>query len=219
MTIKPALQNDINEIPLLAVAIKKTSAGLNHTGMLYKRNSREKTKLFHLEWHHKLTNENAEEKIGYCWGESDLCDAVKRRIIGQIINILRHKDNPPVQYGFSRHGLSFDEKGYYIKTLAGEGLTCATFVLDIFKSVGIPILKEDGWPTRDEDQEWKEFIVSELEKTPNIEEDHIEALKQSENIVRFRPEEVAAGYIEESRAWPASLEQVQDKASEINNSI
>jgi hypothetical protein len=70
-------------------------------------------------------------------------------------------------------GIYFDTTTYnYIRTAAGEGLTCATFILAVMNSVGIKLLEDETWPVREEDKEWIEQIVGTLAES-GVNREHI----------------------------------------------
>ncbi len=75
----------------------------------------------------------------------------------------------------------------------GRGLTCATFVLAMFASHGIPLLQLSEWPDREEDRAWQEYIVGVLRKN-GADEKHVNAVNEQvkRGCARYRPEEVAA---------------------------
>lgn len=99
------------------------------------------------------------------------------------------------------YGLSYDEYAMYADGklfLAGNeiGLTCATYVLTLFHSVGIDLVDIHNWPEREEDRGWFEW-VKELFKIQKVKmflgmtKEH-QAKVLNENLgPRFRPEEVA----------------------------
>lgn len=88
---------------------------------------------------------------------------------------------------------SFNSKGLYTLPKGSDGLTCATFVSEICRGVGLPLLDEDSWIARTEDQQWITQICSMLED-PRSGADiaHIAQVKAGFSGLRIRPEEVAS---------------------------
>jgi hypothetical protein len=84
------------------------------------------------------------------------------------------------------------------EVLDGLGLTCATFVLAVFASRGIPLVRLDEWQARSEDVIWQDKIISDLRSwrkgDPEVEA-HAAALQGERGCVRYRPEEVMAAGI------------------------
>lgn len=175
-----------------------------HIGIAY-RTVKGDVKIVDLAWHCLLCNAEPEPGKEWHWGEAGL-DEINRQIIAMRINQLADKNmskygpDSPVSYGIGYEGEYFDKNTFeYIRNNASEGLTCATFVLAVFKTLALPFIDESSWEVRDDDKEWQEKIVGILMDTQtryNIPEEHI--LAQIDKIgagVRFRPEEVAGSGI------------------------
>ena len=89
----------------------------------------------------------------------------------------------------------------YVRGRPGDGLTCATFVMAIFREFGIELLDTSNWPVRGTDLLWLSKTISFLETWGEKERaegrgdpdlpDHISALRNSATALRFRPQEVA----------------------------
>ena len=60
-------------------------------------------------------------------------------------------------YGLAWRGSRFTASGVLELAPGARGLTCATFVLAVLKSVGIELVAEDTWPDRLEETD--EFIT------------------------------------------------------------
>lgn len=102
-------------------------------------------------------------------------------------NLEEIRKNKKFPYALSFLGSKFDNTGQLILRERSKGLTCATFVLAIFKTVGIDLVKEDEWPARyNEDLEFLETLSSFA--TP----EHLKLLKKEveEGCKRIRPAEV-----------------------------
>jgi hypothetical protein len=86
-----------------------------------------------------------------------------------------------------------------VRHAAGEGLTCATFLLAVFRRWGLPLVDESTWPQgRREDSSWVLKIVRWLYRwaknsgVPIPTEHFVEQIRQRWSLRRFRPEEVCA---------------------------
>lgn len=97
-----------------------------------------------------------------------------------------------IPYGFSfRDGL-FDPNGRWLG-VKGEGLTCATFVLAMFRTLGYDLIEIDSWeqkPKADiqEDKQWYGFISRYCQD--DVDQKNPDS---GDYYPRFRPEEVAVG--------------------------
>lgn len=101
-----------------------------------------------------------------------------------------------------KYGLRYDEYAEYDEhgiLHLGEheiGLTCATYVLTLFHSVGLDIVDIHNWPMRESDKEWLKKIF-ETYSDPDTKrhfcmtKEHLALMKAEDVTSRFRPEEVA----------------------------
>ncbi len=99
------------------------------------------------------------------------------------------------------YGLSYDEFAMYADgklNLAGNeiGLTCATYVLTLFHSVGIDLVDIHNWPEREEDRKWFEWVkklfgIQKIKIYLGMSREHQAKVLNEKFGPRFRPEEVA----------------------------
>ena len=88
---------------------------------------------------------------------------------------------------------AFDKEGNYKPPAGRDGLTCATFVSEVCRGVGLRLLDEAAWTARAEDAEWIEEICRALSHPDSgADEAHVRHVRASFNGIRIRPEEVAA---------------------------
>jgi hypothetical protein len=88
---------------------------------------------------------------------------------------------------------SFKKDGTYHPPQGKDGLTCATFVSEICRGVGLPLLNEGDWKPRLEDAEWIDQICVLLSRPESgADGTHIAHVRASFDGLRIRPEEVAA---------------------------
>lgn len=103
----------------------------------------------------------------------------------------------------------------------GSGLTCATFVLQVFRNQSFDIIDIDSWKSRDDDGAWQAKILDDLKIYSDASEAHLEALKEHiGKAARFRPEEVAGcarDFDEESIEFPEGVRLGQEVYQEMRN--
>ena len=119
------------------------------------------------------------------------------------------KGKDPLAYALRYDGGRFDPGTGCFLSESGHGLTCATFVLAVFKSHGVDLLRTDQWRERDEDKKWQQWILDELGDARYATPEHIRAVEREIKLgcARFRPQEVAAaGTAETPDALPISFE-------------
>ena len=203
----------------LAVAVCQTRPDQLHVGLVYIRD--EVTPILcHLAWHHMLRFEDPVVRPSWSisnihWQEVNL-DHINRRVIAGWLEDLRSNPND-IPYGFDIEPPVFSANGQYIVQPNGKGLTCATFVVEVYRANALPLLDEDTWPSRfDEDTSWQEQILEFLRNT-GAEESHIDALSSDIGCVRFKPEEVAAATLQEDR--PVSFDECVNLAHEIRRVV
>lgn len=101
-----------------------------------------------------------------------------------------------------KYGLRYDEYAEYDENgllHLGEheiGLTCATYVLTLFHSVGFDLVDIHNWPMRESDKKWLKKIIEtysnpEVKTHVNMTKEHLEKMSNEDVTSRFRPEEVA----------------------------
>jgi len=100
----------------------------------------------------------------------------------------RFQTDKQFPYALNFNGASFDAAGCLQLGPDGRGLTCATFVLAIFKSVGIELVDMEGWPVRQAEDE--AFLAS----ITWAKADHLRVLKEevAQGAHRVHPPEVLA---------------------------
>ena len=122
---------------------------------------------------------------------------VQEQIAAFIIHRAEEAGRGEIPYSILRQGKSFDETGKYVTAGIGEGLTCATYVLAAFEALEISLVDLASWPVgRPEDQPWFLEILQLLaQAVPAAAPEHIAAQEAAlPNVVRYRPEEVAAAF-------------------------
>jgi len=108
----------------------------------------------------------------------------------------------------------FDEKNALIPLDAGDGFTCATFVLESFKRYGLDMVDRKTWPITSKDSEWQDGIIRVAQLRP---EQFVAQVEKVGKYPRFRPEHAlgAAHYFTNeqlpySTVAPAGLEVVAE---------
>lgn len=182
-----------------------------HIGIIYNKNGQ--TWLIHLAWDCSLKDEPIPEN--FYWGLSSL-DNDERALIASYVPEL--KNNKDIRYAFiNKNKIVFDTDGKYIIRPPGEGLTCATFVMEVFEWLYLPVVDQKSWETRDTDQPFFDCILKFLKK--QMSDDYIKHIEENRDVPRFRPEEIAAGVI--SDEFPLSFQKAlkisRKIVSEINS--
>ena len=212
MSLKSSVSSSVESIDHIAVCIQKISDEQRHLGIFYKDDETDKVRFLHLAWHYMLQDEEA--PLQARWVESNLNSTLRKQLWAYISMLASSPTRIP--YGFENYSQSIDPNtGIYLKTGAGEGLTCASFVLAVFDAHGLQMINQLNWPNREDDENWQKDIIKILEgrlshPNPNlrVSQEHIEGMKQSMGFVRIRPEEVAGAFGLSSQDWALDSDQV-----------
>lgn len=126
------------------------------------------------------------------------------------------------------YGLSYDEYARYDdgKLFLGEneiGLTCATFVITLFHSVGIDLVDINNWPAREEDRSWfdrvkKIFSIQNVKLYLRMTKEHQTKILNEKFGPRFRPEEVAVSSALYDNK-PANTQLIWEHGARLHNYI
>lgn len=124
------------------------------------------------------------------------------------------------------YGLSYDEFAIYADgklNLAGNeiGLTCATYVLTLFHSVGIDLVDIHNWPAREDDRSWFErvkklFGIYRIKIYLGMTKDHQTKILNEGFGPRFRPEEVAVSSAL-YKGGPADTQLIWDHGARLHH--
>lgn len=191
MTFTTNTDRPMRPTAYVGVAIRATNQTPQrmHVGILY-LSTRNEVKFAHLAFHKDLRNDSLPLEDEYFWEDcrwlmQDGMDSVAQLIADFIeacvqTNEIPYGPNPPVD--------AFDAFGRYQPKNPREGLTCATFVSEIFSSVGFPVVELNTWRSRDEDNSWWHDIESLLKRSAP---DRASELAGVQLSFRLRPDEVA----------------------------
>lgn len=169
-----------------------------------------------------LINQHVEQEMPQFWVKTSISRLQSIAVGAYCRAVCDPKNNTNIPYGFSlRDGLLGVEGELRGKWLGepGDGLTCATFVLCIFRGLNIDILKINSWDDKPEEDKrvddiWRDSIASALPK--QVQERFIAGKISS----RYRPEEVAVGANSPDRPLDYSIarelgDQMLEKLSQI----
>lgn len=151
----------------------------------------------HLAWHATLRSD--EPYPGLCWVDLALPRDRALSVAARCRQVWRQHAAGGLPYAFKYAETSFTGVGELRLGVAEHGLTCATFIMAIFASVGTPLLLPEEWPVRPEDSVWHARIIEALKQSASPE--HVAVVEKEVGCARFRPTEVAA-----CSTWPALAE-------------
>ena len=135
--------------------------------------------------------------VRYHWLSIDL-DLANQRILAATIHAWLEDNNGKIPYSVAHKGGIVFRDGIWIGDSPGQGLTCATFLVELFKYLGIPFIDEGSWLRRPGDEEWAVNILGLIAANPPshlpaMTQEHVDAQMESiGETVRIRPSDVAA---------------------------
>jgi len=215
--ISRVLDNDIENLGV-AIARPVPQSEQFHTGIVY-RDSNDQIMLLHLAWHYKLCNQPLPaEYLAF----NSVLDELNQIHLAAFCQTVAEQNPKGIPYGICIDGTGFSESGKFTLIEDFAGLTCATFVLQIFHSQGYILIDLDNWKIRDSDTQWQQQIIQKLETYLAGIDKKDELLeyqnrKISEGASRFRPEEICAAVVLPNP--PHNCDSLEEMASQIVSSL
>lgn len=203
-------ERSLNEIRFAAIAIKLVHGEDRHLGILHRTANAETVLLLNLAFHFALRNDSPNSS--YFWVDPPIHPS-RARQVAAFCRIVWKRVGTRLPYAFSMPSDCFDAStGEFRPEPNMLGLTCATFVLAIFHSAGLPLIDYTSWPAnRPGDEDWQSRILALLEAHASPE--HVQAVTDRPRSIRYRPEEVAAAGT--SNTLPATFSYVEPISREI----
>lgn len=162
----------------------------SHCGVAY--NIQNTLKIIHLATHKDV---RVDEDWGHflIWVKPKMPAIVQDTLI-PFFEVIESKINAGayhIPYGFKYENYSsFDRNGDLTLGKGSKGLSCSTYVITLFHSIGIDLVDIENWPSRKEDLPWYSFIIG-IFTSGGMKSELLENLKKEIGAPRFRPEETA----------------------------
>ena len=194
----------------LGLAIRNIADEQNHCGILYRLDSGE-VRMLHLAFHFDLRDE--ELRANYWCAPAGL-ELENQLVVAAFASTIANA-KPNVPYGFDANGMVFDSgSGELLEAPAGRGLTCATFILALFRTLGFEPVDQETWPMRPEDEIWQQQITQAMTQA-GASQDHIDAVTDNGRSRRFRPEEVVGTSATSDDEWSIDFDMARVIAQEV----
>jgi len=192
-------RNSSNDVPWVAVFLERLPAGNLHTGIVY-RDGNQKLHRLHFGWQYTLIHQKCRPSLACAiplLDQIDLADEIF--ISGFCGRIARSIANKKIPYSLRIDpDVEFDTKTGGIR-FGGEfsGLSCATFVVVVFRSANNPLVDTSNWPEGDKGDmaDTYQFAAS-LASGGDVEQARIVAAEAG--LPRARPEQVAGACLEDA---------------------
>lgn len=192
-------------LPDAAVAI---APGAEHIGVVYRREDGT-LRWLHLAFHHRL-RDDAALPADHRWVLSPL-DPERLTLVAAMCERVVARVGRNMPYGFRYDATRFAADGVLLLGDDEVGLTCATFVLALFRSVGVELLRVAEWTARPDDTARHAALVALLEAHCE-DKAHVRAVRKEAGCVRFRPAKVAGA---SSERPPCGFARAEETAEAI----
>ncbi len=187
-----------NSNQLIGISIGKSSPTTLHNKLLI--NFEGTFGELHLAFHHDLRfSDTLEESSQYIW-DIPIGIPISRlkALAAKCVKIIKNMGKQEIPYAIEYKGKrKFDKEGIYNSYFdtSEYGVTCSTFILTIFESVGLEIIDWKNWQNRNEDQEWFNNLIRLInierwKKTVIMSDEHFNNLRSEQNCKKIRPEEI-----------------------------
>lgn len=174
----------------VAIALTFGAFG-RHVGLVFKSN--DILRVVHMRFHMNVGVEPFPTEHSPCWIAAPLnMHSISSKILIGHLNRIGGA-SPKIPFGVNvRHSKgSFTPQGDYVRPAGSDGLTCATFVNEICRAIGLPLVDETTWTEdREDDRLWVDEVAG-LLQAKKADAAHITWVRGLANGVRIRPEEVA----------------------------
>lgn len=207
-----------NESQLMSVIVVQNGVDQRHCGIIYKFKGQ--NSVIHLAWHYNLQHELDMSKFQDYYSVKSQLDEYRQYALCAMCDVIKEDTNIP--YAFYYQDTVFNEKGKLCLGKNEVGLTCATFVLAVFKSSSIEILDLLTWPSREDDTVFHRNILNYLNKEMErgiVSQKHFDSVKSENSCARFRPEEVAIGSGFSFERMPLCYDDLKELSIEIKNKL
>jgi hypothetical protein len=126
----------------------------------------------------------------FFWIAPDLSQE-DQRILAATFDAWLDENENKIPYSVAHPGGVVFKDKVWVGNEPGQGLTCATFIVELFNELGIPFIDVETWQARNGDAEWAEEILKLISNLMSLE--HVEAQRAKiGHTVRVRPADIAA---------------------------
>jgi hypothetical protein len=192
---------------MAAAVVCRTDHGNLHAGLLHRR-AGQHPGVLHLGWQDHLSEEWSWAKL---WAVPETEPEKLRVAAGVCRRIMRvYKKRRAFPYALAWLGSDFNSRGGLRLKPGSKGLTCATFILAVFKTAGVELVLEEDWPIRTaDDRRFLELVAG------FATDEHLEVLRSEveAGCRRIQPHEVVGACA--CTPLPAAFEPTKSAAEEV----
>ena len=201
----------------IAVQVSDFAARQLHTATLYRFDDR--LMIGDLQNHLCSRRTDARASDSLFWIAPDLSQD-EQRILAAKVDAWLDENEGKIPYSVAHPGGVIFKDNVWVGDEPGQGLTCATFIVELFNELGLPFIDIETWQVRTEDAEWAERIIAMLEHSMSPE--HVVAQRNRiGQTVRVRPADIAAAalLVNQKTEIPLRFEVVAPLSAHIEEAL
>lgn len=212
MEVKSVFNSAFKDVDIIGVCIARLDKNRKqqHVGIIYNDGQKNDASILNLAWHFDLRKDTPDPR--YLWIDIPL-DRANKMHLANMCELIFASNEDEIPYGICIEGTGFAKDGTFTTTEQYAGLTCATFVIQVFHSQQFYIIDFDKWEHRRSNEVWQRQIIQLLERKADKEHIAYQRKKIQEGAARFKPEEVAAAACLPNP--PHGAEQLKKPAKQI----
>ncbi|MDD5323106.1 MAG: hypothetical protein PHD43_21335 [Methylococcales bacterium] len=170
------------------IQVSDPSTNQLHVAALYRFENR--LMIGDLQSHLRTRRTEVRASSSLFWIAPDL-NQEDQRILAATIDAWLDENENKIPYSVAHPGGVVFRENVWIGIEPGQGLTCATFIVELFNELGIPFIDVETWLNRPGDTEWAKRILTALSHSMTPE--HVDAQRNKiGQTVRVRPADIAA---------------------------
>ena len=220
MIINSPINAPFDQVKSFGIAVSQYSGRQNHVGILYKNSG--DVSILHVSGHKEPLVITPEPY--YLWLDEDCLDPIdKSLLLASVIDIAKVNKNTEIRYGLNHSLYCIDPKtGKFNQDYdITVGFTCATFVMEVFLTIGTQLIDWKTWPSDTaEAKEFHDLVLSYLDvrclSGNKVTPEYLAAQKKLHGSPRFSPQEIAAATQNE---LPITYKDVCEDAKTIYNAL
>lgn len=200
----------------VAVAVSHSPMGAGHVGIGF-HSAKDGPQVLHLAWHRKLAVDRVPDELKQCWSAEpcNLPQSAGKQVVAFVRAVAKRGATINYAVNFIASKGSFSSSGAYKPPKGSLGLTCASFVLEVFRGGKIPLVRSETWRDEPANIDWGNRVCAQLERDKDVDPRHVEAVRRTVSGFRLRPFEVAGACRLPLKELPASFEAVQEPAVQV----
>ncbi|NJL72068.1 MAG: hypothetical protein HC888_11020 [Candidatus Competibacteraceae bacterium] len=202
----------------LGVGIREVRPGEVHVGLIY-RSFANDLQFLHLAWQDDLRLDTPSGTYFYAACDIDSTNAFFLSMMAE--SVARVNVGRKINWGWTYEGSSalFDTHGNLSDERAA--MTCASFILGLFVTYGMPIVRPETWPSRLEDKLWALDMLGRLSCGGEVSAQNLEHLSSAiSGMTRVRPTEVAVAAAGIGQAKPPfCYDEIQSPSEQLKCAI